>query len=58
MADKPRIIHGNKAKATGDTVPAYLANTVTMADKKRHETPVVEDQNVAYAKKFVQENKK
>lgn len=57
---KEREIHGNKAKVDpgSNKVPEYLTNTVTMSDRKKHETPVVDDDNVAYARKFVEENKK
>lgn len=60
MADKRKEIHGNKAKVEpgGRIDPLFIANTVTMAGKKKHETPVVEDSNVSYARDFVNENKK
>lgn len=60
MSKKRKEIHGNNAKANPEhkPEPLYIANTVTMADKEDHETPVVPDSNVAYARKFVEENKK
>lgn len=53
-------IHGNNAKVDKNSKiePAFIASTVTMSDKKKHETPLVEDSNVAYARKFIEENKK
>lgn len=60
MADKRKELHGNKAKIDpGSKIdPLFIANTVTMAEKKEHETPVVSDSNVSYARKFSIENKK
>lgn len=57
---QPKKLHGNSAKVNpaGKVVPAFLTNTVTMSQEKNHETPVVEDSNVAYARKFSQENQK
>lgn len=59
-AKKPKKLHGNSARVSPDSkpVPAFLTNTVTMSQKKDHETPVVEDSNVEYARKFSQENQK
>lgn len=62
MADpkQPKKLHGNNAKVEpgSKVVPSFLTNTVTMSQKKQHETPIVEDSNVAYARKFSQENQK
>lgn len=60
MSGYPKEIHGNQAKVPkGKKIaPEFIANTVTMACEKNHETPVVPDGNVAYAKEFVEENKK
>lgn len=58
--EKQRTLHGNNAKTSpkSKVVPDYITNTVTMAQKKEHETPIVEDSDVAYARKFSQENQK
>lgn len=57
---QPKKLHGNSARVSQDSkvVPAFLTNTVTMSQKRDHETPVVEDSNVAYARKFSKENQK
>lgn len=57
---KPDSLHGNGAKVEPDRkiVPQFLTNTVTMSREKKHETPLVDDSNVEYARKFSQENQK
>ncbi len=57
---KPKVIHGNNAKVSPNSKiePLYSTNTVTLSNKKKHETPIVEDSNVSYARNFSEENKK
>lgn len=60
MAGKPKEIRGNKTTVDPKSKiePLYITNTVTMSDRKLNETPVADDDNVAYARKFQEENKK
>lgn len=63
MADKQKkekLLHGNSAKIdpAKDVTSLYQQNLVTASDKKDHETPLVDDENVEYARRFVEENKK
>jgi hypothetical protein len=57
---KEKALHGNRAKIDPKKQIAslYEMNRVTMAEHKAHETPIVNDDNVEYAKHFVEENKK
>lgn len=57
---QPEELRGNKTKVDPKSKiePLYITNTVTMSDRKDHETPVVDDDNVSYARKFQEENKK
>jgi hypothetical protein len=56
----PKEIHGNKAKIdkSKKVMPEFAAMTNALADRKDNETLVVNDENVAHAKHFVEENKK
>lgn len=60
MADKRKEIRGNETKVDTNSKidPLYITNTITMADRKKNETPIVDDDNVAYARKFQEENEK
>lgn len=57
---QPKDLHGNYAKINPgkNVVPLFTTNTVTMSEQKEHETPIVEDSNVEYARKFSKENQK
>lgn len=57
---KGKALHGNNAKVDPQkkVVGRFVTNTVTMSDRKDHETPIVDEDDVEYAKKFVEENKK
>jgi hypothetical protein len=57
---EPRKKHGNRAKIDPESQIAslYATNRVTLSDHKEHETPVVSDDDVAYARRFAEENKK
>ena len=57
---RPEEIHGNKAKIdkSKKIAPEFATMTNMMADKKENETLIVNDENVAHAKHFVEENKK
>lgn len=62
MAQKKKLknLHGNKAKVDpkGHVESLYQSNMVTLSNRKDHETPVVDDENVEYGRRFVEENKK
>ena len=60
MSERPNETHGNKTKAKNikNIVPEFIVSTTVMSDRKDRETRVVDDDNVEYAKKFVEENKK
>lgn len=60
MKNEPDKLRGNSAKIdpAKKIIGLNVTNTVTMSEKTIHGTPVVDDENVAYAKKFVEENKK
>ena len=61
MAEKRKeTLRGNQTRVnpSGHIEPLYASNTVTLSNKKSDETPAVDDANVEYAKKFVEENKK
>lgn len=60
MAGDNKELHGNMAKVDPKTKisPLYATNTAAISSKKQHETPVVDDENVAHARNFVTENKK
>lgn len=53
-------LHGNRAKIDSkqSVESLYRSNRVTLTSHKDHETPLVEDDDVAYARNFVEENKK
>lgn len=53
-------LHGNKAKIDPDqhVESLYQSNMATLSSRKEKETPLREDENVSYAKGFVEENKK
>lgn len=57
---KDQALHGNSAKIdpAGAVTSLYQSNTVTMSDRKQHETPLVDEKNVEYIKKFVEVNEK
>lgn len=57
---KGKALHGNSAKIAPKkhVSSLYQANRVTISDHKDHETPMVDDDDVAYAKSFVDENHK
>lgn len=56
----PKLIHGNNAKIDPNkhVSELYEANMVTLSNRKSHETPLVDDANVEYAREFVEKNKK
>ena len=60
MPNAPKELHGNRAKIDPATpvVGRDITNAVTMPDHKKRGIPVVSDENVAFARKFAQENKK
>ena len=59
-AGAPKELHGNNAKVAPNKKieGAYVTNTVTMSNKKNCKTPIVQQSNVEYARKFAEENKK
>lgn len=65
MAKKPknkekRLLHGNNAKIDPKTevTSLYQSNRVTLSSRREDETPLVDDDNVEYARRFSEENKK
>lgn len=56
----PEKRQGNDTKAdlTKKISPLYESNMVTLSNRKENETPLVDDENVEYARRFVEENKK
>ena len=60
MPNAPKELHGNRAKIdpAKPIVGRNIMDAVTMSDHKKRETPIVSDENVAYARKFAEENKK
>jgi hypothetical protein len=62
MAAMPpeKLLHGNNARIhpRKHVESLYQTNLVTYSEETEGETPVSSDENVAYAKKFVDENKK
>jgi hypothetical protein len=57
---KEKILHGNRAKIDPkkQIESLYATNRVTLSDHKAHETPIVEDDDVEYSRRFVEENEK
>lgn len=49
---------GKKASKDKNVVPLNVANMVTLSHEKKHETPIVDEYCVEYAKNFVDENEK
>jgi|GEM_PF-2830809 len=58
--NKEEKLHGNSAKVDPKKkiTGAYITNRVTMSRRKEDETPLVEDDDVEYARQFSKENKK
>lgn len=58
--EKDKKLHGNHAKIEPKkhVESLYQSNMVTLSNRKQDETPLVNDDDVAYARRFVEENKK
>lgn len=61
MPDKqPKKLHGNRAKVdeAKQVESLYQSNRAVLSSRREDETPLVDDDNVEYARRFVEENKK
>lgn len=58
--EKIKKLHGNHAAINPckHVDSMYQNNLVTVHDHCENETPIVDEKNVRYARKFVEENKK
>lgn len=57
---EPKRLHGNNAKIDPKkkVESLYQSNMVILSDSKEGVTPVVDDDDVEYARRFAEENKK
>lgn len=58
MQDKIRRGNSTEVDPRKKVSSEYVTNAVTVSNRKKNETPIVDDQNVALARDFSQENKK